>query len=184
MNRLVNVKMESIGVARKGHIVSIVSNGKVDNKCFEVVGEEKGQALLSRVKKEKGFPNAGHKTVYKTDLDLVLVDKGSGRNQREVNIAQPDSRTSEERIDLLKKIYFEGPFNKCVTLTDKFQKLVSALSPENLYCDGEISHSQAQRKYRELKTLWSDCERELGRKVSESEVWKTVEKKTELRREV
>jgi hypothetical protein len=45
--------------------------------------------------------------------------------------------------------------------------LYCGLSPENLYCDGEISHTAAMRKYRrmqgELRNLFS----ELGREVSE-----------------
>ena len=32
-------------------------------------------------------------------------------------------------------------------------KLAGELSPENLHCDGEISHSQAQRKYRYFNTV-------------------------------
>ena len=52
MNKLYNAKLEEIGTARKGNIVSVMMNGKIDNKCYEIVGEEKGQALLSRVKKE------------------------------------------------------------------------------------------------------------------------------------
>ena len=45
------------------------------------------------------------------------------------------------------------------------------LSPENLYCDGEISRSAAMRKYRayqrQLKALFA----ELGRHVSECEAF-------------
>ena len=43
------------------------------------------------------------------------------------------------------------------------------LSPENLYCDGEISHSAAMVKYRRLKGQLKTLFRELGREVGESE---------------
>ena len=33
------------------------------------------------------------------------------------------------------------------------QMIDSELSPENLHCDGEISHSQAMAKYRKLSTV-------------------------------
>ena len=32
-------------------------------------------------------------------------------------------------------------------------RLDGDMSPENLHCDGEISHAQAQRKFRELNTI-------------------------------
>lgn len=35
-------------------------------------------------------------------------------------------------------------------------KLSNELSPENLYCDGEISRSQAQRKYNKLMNVVKD----------------------------
>lgn len=52
-----------------------------------------------------------------------------------------------------------------------FLRLASALSPENLHCDGEISRAQAARKERMLMKSWRALENEVGRKVSETEVW-------------
>lgn len=43
------------------------------------------------------------------------------------------------------------------------------LSPENLYCDGEISRSAAMRKYRSYQRQLKALFRELGREVSEYE---------------
>ena len=56
-------------------------------------------------------------------------------------------------------------------IKNSFLDLACDLSPENLHCDGEISRSAAQRKFRALKKRWKDLEKTLGRKVSESEVW-------------
>ena len=53
-----------------------------------------------------------------------------------------------------------------------FGDLCSRLSPENLHCDGEISPAQAQNKYVKLMAIWRKLEKEIGRKVSESEVYK------------
>ncbi len=53
----------------------------------------------------------------------------------------------------------------------KFLRLSCELSPENLHCDGEISNAQAMRKYKKLKLEWAKLERQVGRVVTESEVW-------------
>jgi hypothetical protein len=54
---------------------------------------------------------------------------------------------------------------------DAFLNLASALSPENLHCDGEITQAQAARKYKALKKQWSALEKEVGRTVTEDELW-------------
>jgi len=61
--------------------------------------------------------------------------------------------------------------NITAPIREQFQALSNALSPENLYEDGEISREQAQRKYRSIMREWKELERQVGRKVSESEVW-------------
>jgi len=53
----------------------------------------------------------------------------------------------------------------------KFLDLSCQLSPENLYCDGEISKAEANRKYARLMKEWRTLEREVGRSVDEWEVW-------------
>jgi hypothetical protein len=53
----------------------------------------------------------------------------------------------------------------------QFRELALRLEPENLHEDGEISPSQAQRKFFRLKTQWRILERAVGRPVSEDEVW-------------
>jgi hypothetical protein len=53
----------------------------------------------------------------------------------------------------------------------KFLDLACQLSPENLYCDGEISPSEANRKFTRLMREWRTLEREVGRSVDEWEVW-------------
>jgi hypothetical protein len=35
-------------------------------------------------------------------------------------------------------------------------RLDSEMSPENLHCDGELSHSQVQTKYDHLMGVWQD----------------------------
>lgn len=39
---------------------------------------------------------------------------------------------------------------------DLIRKLDADMSPENLHCDGEITHSQAQDKYDYFMAVWQD----------------------------
>lgn len=63
-----------------------------------------------------------------------------------------------------------------------FDALSGDLSPENLCCDGELSRTQTQMKYRKLMREWRALEKIIGRKVSEDEVFKYSMKKYEERR--
>lgn len=59
---------------------------------------------------------------------------------------------------------------------NKFLDLASALSPENLHCDGEISVAEARKRYRVLMGEWRELEAEVGHKVSEEEVWQMADR--------
>jgi len=52
----------------------------------------------------------------------------------------------------------------------KLEALVNRLSPENLCCDGEISKTQVNKRYRKIMQEWREIEKEVGRKISEDEV--------------
>ena len=60
----------------------------------------------------------------------------------------------------------------------KFEFLVGALEPENIYEDGEISVEEGDLKYEQLMKQWRLVEKELGRKVTEDEIWKHSESGT------
>jgi len=49
-----------------------------------------------------------------------------------------------------------------------------SLSPENLFCDGELPRNQAQAKARRLNAKLKDLFKELGREVDECEAYKEV----------
>ncbi|MEN6379726.1 MAG: hypothetical protein ABFD15_09130 [Methanofastidiosum sp.] len=53
----------------------------------------------------------------------------------------------------------------------KFLNLACQLSPENLCCDGELSREETNRRYRELMRQWKALEKEVGKKVTENEVF-------------
>lgn len=56
----------------------------------------------------------------------------------------------------------------------EFQSLACRLSPENLHCDGEVSRAEAKRRHAQIMREWRDLESQVGRKVSEDEVWTWV----------
>jgi hypothetical protein len=53
----------------------------------------------------------------------------------------------------------------------QFADLASRLEPESLHCDGEISNAEADRKYRRLMREWKKLEKQVGRTVTEQEIW-------------
>ena len=56
-------------------------------------------------------------------------------------------------------------------LLNRLMGLASDLSPENLTCDGELKGWEVRRKLGRLRKQWREAEEELGRKVTEEEVW-------------
>lgn len=60
------------------------------------------------------------------------------------------------------------------TQLDRFRRLACALSPENLFCDGEVSRTVARARARALRALWAEAEHDVGRPVSEEEVWAAI----------
>jgi hypothetical protein len=53
----------------------------------------------------------------------------------------------------------------------KFMNLVCRLSPENLTCDGEASAEEADAAEKGIRSEWAALETQIGRKVTENEVW-------------
>ncbi len=56
------------------------------------------------------------------------------------------------------------------------QRVECALSPENLCCDGELSKSETNRRYRTLTKERAKLVKELGREPTAEELWGRVDK--------
>lgn len=54
---------------------------------------------------------------------------------------------------------------------ERFVRLLGDLSPENLSCDGELSRAQINRKLLLIKKEWKELEKELGKKMTEDDVY-------------
>lgn len=52
-----------------------------------------------------------------------------------------------------------------------FDGLACRLSPENLCCDGELNKRQVQHRFNQIRKEWKKLEKEIGRNVTEDEVW-------------
>jgi hypothetical protein len=58
-----------------------------------------------------------------------------------------------------------------VTHIERLMTILNRLSPENLFQDGECARAVARRAEKALKAQWKAIEAELGRAISEEEVW-------------
>lgn len=58
-----------------------------------------------------------------------------------------------------------------IEIMGRFKQLACMLSPENLSCDGELSRTETDRRYRAFTKEWHGLEQILGRTVTEDEVW-------------
>jgi hypothetical protein len=56
-------------------------------------------------------------------------------------------------------------------MVERFMAIASALSPENLMADGERSRDAAVRIKQSLAARWLALEAEVGRSVTDDEVW-------------
>jgi hypothetical protein len=54
---------------------------------------------------------------------------------------------------------------------ERFRDLACQLSPENISCDGECSRAETGRRARKVWAEWRQLEHEVGRRVTEVEVW-------------
>jgi len=122
-------------------------------------------------------PNQNH-TFYKFYLDhkyIGLVMRESNTFHFEPDAMNPhpglnafDRRTMKEIKEQLEALTKMDPEHQ---VWMKLFDLVSELSPENLTCDGELCGTRLVAKRQYLLNEWARCEKTLGRKVTEDEVW-------------
>jgi hypothetical protein len=127
---------------------------------------------------------SGHDIPANARIEIDEVDDGGdgsvdvGREEQDRDAGSGEHPAVAEAIEL------EDEVMKALTPNqfEHFLRLVSALSPENLHCDGEISQAAARRKERALLAQWKALEGEVGRKVDESEVWAMLAEQRKERR--
>jgi len=134
----------------------------LNGKTYKIAGTIKRSWLLERDgKKYKATSNMMKKIQEQNKLGIGnrKRQKRSATFHMERRLAynkifNPDAKMPETEEELL----------------DALDVLCNKLSPENLFCDGEISRSAAMKKASALRAEWKEVEKKLGRRVSEDEV--------------
>lgn len=157
----------------------IVSHDFRKSGLYAVIEVRGNRYIATRVKKQAGYPLAGtksnlimearhmHKVARSTKYEGMEKDKIFEEKRDKYNNSRGNQNIQElsdsEVVEKLKAMDVET--------SDKFRELVSNLSPENLSCDGELSRSAVNARYRKLMGQWVKAEREVGFKVTENVVW-------------
>lgn len=133
---------------------------KLNTKTYKIVDTHKRSWILeSNGKKYKATSNMMNKIKDQNKKGI-----GTGKRTRRPKISFLEG---EERM---RKI-FMGENYKPMTMKEKFEKMACALSPENLTCDGELSRTAVMSKLASIRRDWKACEKEIGKRVSEEDVW-------------
>jgi len=138
----------------------IGENVLLNGKTYKIIGTIKRSFLLEKDGKK-----------YKATAKMM----GKIQDQNKAGIGV--GRKKRQSIDYMaKRLAWKRIFDKDAKLPvteeehmEWFSTLCNELSPENLHCDGEISHSAAMKKARQIRAEWKQIEKSLGRKVSEDE---------------
>jgi len=137
---------------------------KLNGKTYKITGTHKRSWLLTM----------NGKTFKATS---ALMKKIQDQNERGLGVGKRNKREKKSAtFHMEKRLAYNKIFNPDAKMPETDEELMKALdvlcgelSPENLFCDGEISRSAAMKKASALRAEWKEVEKKLGRKVSEEE---------------
>ena len=133
---------------------------KLNTKTYKIVGTHKRSWILeSNGKKYKATSNMMNKIKEQNKNGI-----GTGKRQKRKLFS------ILEQTEITRKFFLKEKWEP-MTIKQKFVKLVFASEPENLCCDGEASRTAIRRTLAAIRRDWKACEKEIGRTVSEDEVW-------------
>lgn len=124
----------------------------LNGKTYEIVGVHKRSYLL---KGENG-------KTYKC---------GPEKLDRMENNLPPKRRSRTVNAQFIAAILGDRQPQTEADIIARLRDIECELSPENLHCDGEISHKAAMAKYRVLKAEQAVLEQKLGRKLTDTELF-------------
>lgn len=143
---------------------SIGQEVKLNGEMYTIVGTIKRSWLLEKDGQQ-------FKATSKMMDRIAEQNRRGYGNRRRQGSRRPSVDYIQRRLD------FDRIWNKDIKMPETEQEwlkwlehIVGDLSPENLTCDGELSHAQVRNKLRELKAEWAQVEAKLGYKVSEEEI--------------
>ena len=134
----------------------------------EVYGKQ--YTVVGTVKRSYAVKNDKGKVYKVTAKNMRLVKRAENPTEPEVSIPCSTGSSALERILRHKRIFEPNaqlPTDEA-SCKSWFDHLECEASPENLHCDGEISHSQAMRKLAEIKRAWKELEKIQGKKQDAS----------------
>jgi hypothetical protein len=143
---------------------SIGQEVKLNGEVYTIVGTVKRSWLLEKDGQQFKATSA-HMDKIVAQNQAGIGNEG-GRRKR---------RPKTDYID--QRLRFDRIFNKDAKrpeteeeLLKWLERLVGELSPENLCCDGELSHAQVAAKLRDIKAEWRQVEGLLGYRISEEKI--------------
>jgi len=155
---------------------SLISRAPTDAKPQEKVAPE-----------ERGIRDYSRQSSDFAKGDRVKFEGRAGKmhtgtvlrvNKRTVSVTPDDGRVHYWRVapSILRKEGESAPVVPVTTRTEdeilnELRRIENALSPENLYCDGERSHYQARIVASRLRKEQKQLHRELGRVPTDTEIW-------------
>lgn len=122
-------------------------------------------------------------TLQGTQFRLVGLNPSRPKNDVEIERVRDGKRfkCSSDAVRYSKTLAVQAALPKVKRTEDQLLNAIQCcygeLSPENLFMDGEISHSQGMRRRREINQRLSTLFQELGRSVSEDEIWTWEQKR-------
>jgi len=136
----------------------------LNGSIYKIAGTVKRSWLLEKDGKQ-----------YKATSNMMK--KIQEQNKNGIGVGKRKRQKRSATFHMEKRLAYRKIFDRNAKLPETEEELLDALdvlcnelSPENLFCDGEISRSAGLRKASALRAEWKEVERKLGRKVSEGEV--------------
>ena len=152
------------GVANTPERLALATYGRLDGIPDEYLAG-KSFSFTRREVRLIGYQTRARKNPYlfedvATGQKFVTNPEAIKRTIGKANPMQPAGLTAAPG----RKITKDHP------LFGRFSSLCCQLSPENLHCDGELSHAQAMRRLQGIRAEWAKLEAEAGFPVTEDDV--------------
>lgn len=118
------------------------------------------------------------RNVIKSETNLSIKLKNTLLKELDDDWKEMEKRIGQSNLTMRDVMNFEKLNNKKTDIPQKqlnqFIDLFNDMSPENLSWDGERSPREQKLALQKLQQAWKKLEREVGRKVSTTEIYKYI----------
>jgi hypothetical protein len=144
---------------------SVLKIAQRSRALYKVIRIRKADSIpvAVRCKNMSGFPSAGDKSQFAihTYNEPEIVATGTVESNDVISTQQK----SEASHLTVKQLMGKPSWMVSNAVVNLFAELEYKLSPENLYCDGEVSPEMAKRQGARLMAMWTALEQYAGVKV-------------------